>query len=848
MQLEIATDVTCSFVPPKTKKTLRLGGFVEKLDAFRQLQGLARAPEGLTPREHIIHAWTQLATRLPHHDWLTHAHQRLCADRIISHITNPANRPNAISVIPTAGGKSRIFLELLNATHLPGIAMPTTIVLTSASDLLKQTRDDLARQYPEIPVGQMNSKHGHKIRPVTFMTYELFTKLSDEGRLSPEDVDLLLLDEAHRALSDLRRGVLERYFDKTIIAAFSATPAYDEKKSLHELLGYENHVHSSTTRELRDAGVITEVINPILRIDLGYDLPSDPLTRKFIRYKAFAQAAMAFVATHVDERLQVATANRPAIAFGASRIAANILADEYNRVLGGDREAMLVVTGERDAHDLHDAKNRILKGTARGIANCRMAVEGFDLPVIKLVINSPTYSMLKSIQQSGRAQRRQNDKPIDHPDQIAFVIDACFIEDGEIVGKPRFYFEAANEMEMARVVDVEMDPLDDGQKIGGRTISERLKDDLSSLSLEDLVGNINFKVSTEVSDTVRLLRSRDGESYLIATDDWLCFKEVAAKLGVADDNKALALVWRKIAKAARLKLKAVVNGAPIDTAMMVSPYSKSRTPEVYLHHTSLERLKAAIDAYVFESTQGWTPLSHIADQLGLSRKDKALRRFLRQMTSGVETSGAAPASEIHWQVRRLKRGTQTKWYFETATGSSFAAHIHERLAAPRIAGQLSETEVAQALGLKSQTLAGAWKRLTNARLRGSATKVLGHHLDFQVAIENGAISGFLAEQSLASLRKALRLDAPQASASEEWLDRTAAAEAIAALGVPTDGVAPAWRSFTRALKTGRESRLGGRPVRVAWTLQGLRPRVALAQATFPSFASALAFPARRADH
>ena len=145
--------------------------------------------------------------------------------------------------------------------------MPSTIVLVPTRPLIRQTMLELAARHPEVETGYLNGspildgagKPGpRRVAPVTLMTYAQFMLLAEVGEIRSEDVDHLVMDKAHRGLSDMRRGVVAAFREggRTVVSTFTATPAFDEFKALDSLLGEENEVVRVSQQRLRDGGFL----------------------------------------------------------------------------------------------------------------------------------------------------------------------------------------------------------------------------------------------------------------------------------------------------------------------------------------------------------------------------------------------------------------------------------------------------------------------------------------------------------------------------------------------------------------------------------------------------------------
>ncbi len=404
-------------------------------------------------RSFVVAAWRDMLGRTDLGAY--HRHQVDAMRAIVDRVGTEANDPGALTVIPAAGGKTRIFLALIDALRAYGLSsgtMPNVIVLLPTRTLIRQTLEGFARHFPLVDVGAVASGMGSRIRPVTLMTYAGFASLARRGGIRPGDVDCLVMDEAHRGLSDLRRPAIEAFRGRAVITAFSATPSFDPAKRVQDLLGPASEVFNVTSRTLRDRDVIAPVVNYVLGIALEGEAPADPVLRALAKRKAVVDAALDFIESHVDG--DTALAGKVAIFYGADRAHARMFAAEYNRRLGPGGKRMVVLTGEDPTDRAGEVADLVRAGKVTAIGNANLLQEGWDLPEVGLVVNSPTSSLVRQLQQSGRAQRLDRNLGPEAPRQTAYVIDLYLRVNGRIQGVPRFFFEASGEVGTGRLVDM----------------------------------------------------------------------------------------------------------------------------------------------------------------------------------------------------------------------------------------------------------------------------------------------------------------------------------------------------------------------------------------------------------
>lgn len=217
--------------------------------------------------------------------------------------------------------------------------------------------------------------------------------------LSPK---LVIIDEAHRSATELRRGLLDTFSDADHLL-LSATPFRRGGGGLREIA--DELVEVAGVRELIDEGYLSPYVHytgdpkiadgvPIV----DHDYEEDELARRLRNPKV--------VGCVVDDWLAQAR-DRPTLAFATNRdhsnelvrgfLAAGVTAEHLdNETPQGERLAML---------------ERLRSGETRVIANCNVLTEGFDEPCVSCVILRPTRNLGVYIQQAGRGLRLLEGKP-----------------------------------------------------------------------------------------------------------------------------------------------------------------------------------------------------------------------------------------------------------------------------------------------------------------------------------------------------------------------------------------------------------------------------------------------------
>ncbi len=409
-------------------------------------------------------------------------HQEECVRALAGRMLDLEQPAHVYSVIPSGGGKTGVFTPMAEAVATLAQVRDfhfRTVVLVPTLPLVRQVLDEFAARHPHVERSYLASaemrgpgdvRHFRGWSDMTVTTYAGFARMASKGVVAPRDVDLLILDEAHRGLSDLRRETIEPFFARCAVAAFSATPEFDDDRNLDALLGSGNRVHAVGPQRLRDQRVIAPVANYVLGVKMRGDLPLDRAASLLVRRKAMVDEVVAFLGEHFDERLGRSMLDRPCMFYGWDVSHAEMFAREFNLAFAGRGRRMEVLSGEDGQDRVMAVISALRDGDLSGIGNAQLLVEGIDVPKVGLVINSSTSSIVKIVQQAGRAQRMDPDLPRDDDGQQSFVLDTYVEVNGVIWGRPRWFFEAAEGIVDARVTSrdpVQIEDVDVSAYAGG---------------------------------------------------------------------------------------------------------------------------------------------------------------------------------------------------------------------------------------------------------------------------------------------------------------------------------------------------------------------------------------------
>jgi superfamily II DNA or RNA helicase len=497
------------------------------------------------------------------------AHQRETLAALARHTETRLSRPNAIAVIPTAGGKTEIFAEILQArASLSTPGGKPAFVLTSTLNLVEQTIQRLESTQTFKSVARRWHRRSALRHDLYVMTYARFIRLVQRRKLSEQDIELLILDEAHCGLSRQRWPILKVFDGVCPMLAFSATPAYDLNKSIYALLGQENEVINVSVARLRDDGIIAPAINYVLGVRITGELPRDAAKARTILRTAALDAVHEFQQRHTDPDLNLKMIDRAFIGYHPTRSQAKLASEMYNQSRSdpsGPPSTALAGADPIEAQRMAIAS--LNNGYLAGIHNALLLVEGTDIPAVSAIYNYfPTNSLVRQVQRCGRAMRLNPRFAHDAPEQLSVIVDVYFEINGTVAGRPRFYFEVVGDEAIARearsvsrtVDEIEatlgnlrgVKPTSPNSRSGSRKGSGR--DNITTIPTAPFKrANLNdwrFTVSSSIDAIRYLIARRDGRisrienldaiPCVVRTSQWITRNSLNKRLG----RKALSCV------------------------------------------------------------------------------------------------------------------------------------------------------------------------------------------------------------------------------------------------------------------------------------------------------------------
>jgi len=303
-----------------------------------------------------------------------------------------------LAVLFTGGGKTEVALSVIRRyLDSPKTAPSKRAMFLSHRDELVLQPMDRAPRFG-MRFGREQGKDTGIGRPERVISTTVQTMRHRMKKYRPDEIGLIVCDEAHHGVSDLHRSVLD-YFSDAYILGISATPDRLDGVGLGEV--FEAYAFNYQI----DTGIADGWLVPVVahrQVIEGLDLNKLRARAGDLEPGALGEL-MSEYAHPVAQHLVNLTEGRPTIAFCATVAHAHAQAAALRRYTD---ERIEVIDGETDK----DVRKRIMadfkSGALRWLINCEIATEGVDAPMTACVaMIRPTKSRALYSQCIGRGTR-----------------------------------------------------------------------------------------------------------------------------------------------------------------------------------------------------------------------------------------------------------------------------------------------------------------------------------------------------------------------------------------------------------------------------------------------------------
>jgi len=321
-----------------------------------------------------------------------------------------AGQRTFLIVLPTGTGKTEIFIE--DIVRLKTIDPQLKVLVTVPTRHLRsQTIDRFMMRAPQFDKVLSTDLFSNDGREIFVQTYASLHRTYQS--LPPDNFDYIVVDEAHHAVAQGLRQVLE-HFSPSHLLGFTATPERFDQKKLEEIFGEYESILS-----LEDA-IRAGHVPPVrcFRVSSNIDLSE-------VRFNG-----RDYVKSDLQRSLQIPSRDQ-FIVETLLKYFSGRFSDKQGVVFCVDidhaqRMAKLLVSqgitasavSGRDRTQAETAQDEYRQGTVRFLCACDLLTEGWDAPQTSiLVMARPTFSQVLYIQQLGRGLRHYPAK------EALYVID-----------------------------------------------------------------------------------------------------------------------------------------------------------------------------------------------------------------------------------------------------------------------------------------------------------------------------------------------------------------------------------------------------------------------------------------
>lgn len=313
--------------------------------------------------------------------------------------------------LPTGAGKTVVFSKMADALGL------RTLIVVPNKNLVGQTVDELEEFAPGREVGVVYSDEKKDFdKELTVTTYQSLVPALESGGFKPEDYGLLVLDEAHRSLSE-GRSEAAAAFAGSLRIGFTATPKFSEERDVAKVLNHE--IYRLDVKEAAERGILSPF--RCLFVKTGVKLDGVKMTQ--------GEDGPDYDAADLQRAVNVAARNKKAVdlykeGFDGKTAVAYCAGVEHAKdlaaMLNESGVAAEAIHGGTSAEDRKAIFARYKSGETKVLCNADLLIEGFNEPRAEVCLNlRPTASKVAAEQRAGRVLRLDRS----NPGKVAIVID-----------------------------------------------------------------------------------------------------------------------------------------------------------------------------------------------------------------------------------------------------------------------------------------------------------------------------------------------------------------------------------------------------------------------------------------
>ncbi len=325
--------------------------------------------------------------------------------------TRSEGADRAIIISATGTGKT-----MLSALDVRAVRPSRMLFVVHREQILDRTIDEFHRVLggPSSDFGKLTGSRKDFDSRYVFATVQTLSQPDILERFSPDTFDYVIVDEAHRAIAETYRRLLN-YFQPKFLLGMTATPERSDGFNVFELFGfnvpYEIRLNSALEAEMLAPFHYYGVAD--IQFDDGTTTSDATELRRLV-----SSERVAHIVAALDTYGQAGIPPRGLI-FCSRKDEARELADDLNRSDFRARKLRTVaLTGEDSISVREEAVAALERGDLDYILTVDVFNEGIDIPTInQVVMLRQTQSPIVFVQQLGRGLRLAEGK------QYLVVID-----------------------------------------------------------------------------------------------------------------------------------------------------------------------------------------------------------------------------------------------------------------------------------------------------------------------------------------------------------------------------------------------------------------------------------------
>ena len=330
--------------------------------------------------------------------------QKLFVERSLAALST---RANTLGVAPTGAGKTIMLSAVTGRMTGDGAK---ACVLAHRDELTSQNRTKFARVNPDTETSVVDAETKSWNGQVTFAMAPTLSRASNLSAMPK--LDLLVIDEAHHAVAESYRHIIDRVRDanpEARIFGVTATPNRGDRKGLREV--FDNVADQVRLGELIASGHLVPPRSFV--IDVGVQDQLRAVRKTADDYDMGAVAAImnrAPITEEVIRHWEEKSGNRQTVVFCSTVAHAMDVATAFNEA--GNPAA--VVLGDMGSTERKMVLEAYASGEVQVIVNVAVLTEGWDHPPTScVVLLRPSSYKSTMIQMVGRGLRTVD--PAEHP-------------------------------------------------------------------------------------------------------------------------------------------------------------------------------------------------------------------------------------------------------------------------------------------------------------------------------------------------------------------------------------------------------------------------------------------------